>query len=55
LVGAREESCLTVAFDTLGYLTQYPDVAAANVNPLDHFLLVGIYERRLAVTDGAFG
>jgi hypothetical protein len=25
-------------FDTLGYLAANPDVAAARVNPLDHFL-----------------
>ena len=41
-------------FDTLGYLAANPDVAAAGVNPLDHFLQFGIYEGRQAVNDGLF-
>jgi len=31
-----------------------PDVAAARLNPLDHFLNFGIYEGRAAVNDGVF-
>ena len=41
-------------FDTLGYLAANPDVAAADVNPLDHFLTFGIYEGRQIVNDGLF-
>ena len=44
----------SAAFDTLGYLAANPDVAAAHINPLDHFLLSGIYEGRDAVSDGPF-
>jgi hypothetical protein len=32
--------------DTVGYLAANPDVAAAHVDPLDHFLRSGIYEGR---------
>jgi serralysin len=39
-------------FDTLGYLAANPDVAAAGVDPLEHFLSFGIYEGRQAVNDG---
>jgi len=42
----------SAVFDTLGYLAANPDVDAANVNPLDHFLKFGIYEGRTAVNDG---
>jgi hypothetical protein len=43
---------VSAGFDTLGYLAANPDVAAAHVNPLDHFLQNGIYEGRAAVNDG---
>ena len=33
-------------FDVNGYLANYPDVAAANVNPLDHYNLFGWHEGR---------
>jgi len=33
-------------------LAANPDVAAAHVNPLDHFLQNGIYEGRVAINDG---
>jgi serralysin len=33
-------------FSTNGYLTGYPDVAAANINPLQHFLQNGMAEGR---------
>ena len=36
------------------YLRHNPDVAAAHINPLDHFLTFGIYEGRQAVDDGLF-
>jgi Ca2+-binding RTX toxin-like protein len=48
-------------FDTTGYLMAYPDVAAnpdvaaAGVNPLAHFLEFGVHEGRLALGDGLFG
>jgi hypothetical protein len=32
-----------------------PDIAAANVNPLEHFLRFGIYQGRNAVNDGMWG
>ena len=41
-------------FDTLGYLAANPDVAAADVNPLEHFLAFGIYQGRSAVGDGVW-
>jgi len=41
----------SAAFDTNGYLAANPDVAAGHVNPLDHYLLNGIYEGRAAVND----
>ena len=39
-------------FDTLHYIAAYPDIAAAHVNPLDHYLNNGIYEGRSAFGDG---
>ena len=33
-------------FDTAGYLATYTDVAAAGVNPLDHYNLLGWHEGR---------
>lgn len=36
----------TVVFDSLYYLAQNPDVAAANVSPLEHYLLFGQDEGR---------
>jgi len=37
------------------YLAAYPDVQAAHVNPLAHFLQYGIHEGRQAFADGHFG
>jgi len=37
------------------YLAAYADVAAANVNPLEHYLTFGIYEGRSAFGDGVWG
>ena len=36
----------SVDFDTTAYLAAYPDVAAANINPLVHFLQFGQHEGR---------
>ena len=33
-------------FDTAGYLAAYTDVAAAHINPLDHYNLAGWHEGR---------
>jgi hypothetical protein len=33
-------------FDTAGYLANYADVAAANVNPFDHYNIFGWHEGR---------
>ncbi len=44
----------SAGFDTRGYLAAHPDVAAANINPLDHYLMFGIYEGRQPVNDGAW-
>jgi serralysin len=52
LVGWHEGRDPSAAFDTLGYLSANPDLAAANVNPLAHFLNSGIYECRQPVNDG---
>ena len=45
----------SASFDTLGYLAANPDVAAAGVNPLDHYLKYGIYEGRQLGNDGMWG
>jgi serralysin len=45
----------SIAFDTAGYLSANPDVAAAGINPLDHFLQFGIHEGRPPVNDGVWG
>ena len=42
-------------FDTAAYLAAYPDVAAAGVNPLLHYLVSGMHEGRSAFADGVFG
>ena len=42
-------------FDTAGYLNANTDVAAAQINPLVHFLQAGHYEGRLAIADGVWG
>lgn len=33
-------------FEPLTYLVRYPDILAARVNPVDHYLRRGVYERR---------
>jgi serralysin len=54
LFGWREGRDPSASFDTLGYLAANPDVAAAGVNPLDHYLQSGIYEGRTAANDGVW-
>jgi serralysin len=49
--GWKEGRDPSSSFDTLGYLAANPDVAAAHVNPLDHFMQNGIYEGRAVVSD----
>lgn len=44
--GRFEGSDPHASFDTSFYLSQYPDVAAAGVNPFDHFLANGSLEDR---------
>jgi glycosyltransferase involved in cell wall biosynthesis len=44
--GSRPHFDPSPAFDTKWYLEQYPDVAAAHVNPLVHFFTVGAVEGR---------
>jgi serralysin len=38
----------------IGHLAANPDVAAAGMNPLDHYLMFGIYEGRTPVSDGVW-
>ena len=45
----------SVDFDTTSYLAAYPDVAAAHVDPLVHFLQFGIHEGRSPFADGVWG
>jgi hypothetical protein len=40
--------------DTRAYLAAYSDVAAADIDPLQHFLQFGIYEGRSSFGDGVF-
>jgi serralysin len=51
-IGWTEGRDASIWFDTRGYLADNPDVAAAGMNPLEHFLQSGIYEGRQAVNDG---
>jgi hypothetical protein len=44
-----------VSFDTGDYLAANPDVAAAGVNPLLHYLALGIHEGRSSHADGVWG
>jgi hypothetical protein len=50
--GWKEGRDASLSFDTLGYLAANLDVAVAGINPLQHFMLFGIYEGREAVADG---
>ena len=43
------------AFDPAQYLAAYPDVAAAHVDPLLHYLHYGQNEGRVAIADGLWG
>ena len=55
MFGWHEGRDPSVAFDTTSYLAAYPDVAAADVNPLQHFLQFGMHEGRSAFADGVWG
>ncbi|WP_422018784.1 beta strand repeat-containing protein [Roseibium sp.] len=48
--GRFEGSNPTASFNTNEYLNTYPDVAAAGVNPFDHFLEFGSLEGRVPFT-----
>jgi hypothetical protein len=52
--GWREGRDPSRAFDTATYLSQNPDVAAAQINPLTLYLQVGASEGRIAFNDGVF-
>src|SRR5208337_3355284 len=43
---ARRRVAATGLFDPEFYLSRYPDVAAAQIDPLDHYLLCGRAEKR---------
>ena len=45
-MGWKEGRNPNAYFDTLGYLQTYTDVAAAGINPLDHYHLDGWQEHR---------
>ena len=47
----------SVNFDTKQYLAAYPDIAAAHIDPLTHFLRHGycVVEGRSSFADGHFG
>jgi serralysin len=54
MFGWHEGRDPSAGFDTLGYLAANPDVAAAGVDPLAHYLHFGIYEGRSVVNDGTW-
>ena len=47
IFGFKEGRNPNATFDVNFYLSQYPDVQAAGVNPLQHFLQFGIFENRV--------
>ena len=53
--GFQEARDPSVGFDTPAYRTAYPDVAAANIDPLAHFLDFGRHEGRSPFADGVLG
>jgi hypothetical protein len=55
LVGWKAGLEPLVDFDTTSYLAAYPDVAAANVNPLVHALAFGQREDCSPFADGVWG
>jgi hypothetical protein len=55
IFGWHEGGDPATGFDTTAYLAAYADVAAANVNPLGHYLAFGIYEGRSTFGDGVWG
>ena len=44
--GWREGRDPSPVFDTSAYLAANPDIAAAGLDPLDHYLRFGVYEGR---------
>ena len=55
MFGWHEGRDPSVGFDTTSYLAAYPDVAAAGVNPLVHYLRFGDTEGRSTFADGVWG
>lgn len=53
--GWREGRDPSAAFDTKAYLSHNTDIAAAQVEPMLHYLQFGAAEGRLAYADGLFG
>ena len=53
--GWKEGRDPSVNFDTKNYLSHYPDVAGAHIDPLAHFLQSGLQEGRSAFADGVWG
>jgi hypothetical protein len=51
-VGAQGGADPSPLFSTKSYLSRYPDVAAAKMNPLVHYLFHGVEEGRLAAASG---
>ena len=51
--GGREGRAPSLYFDAARYLEENPDVADAGMNPLDHYLMHGLYEGRSAYTISA--
>jgi hypothetical protein len=53
-IGFREGRDPSGAFDTSSYSRRTATVAAAGIDPLQHYLQFGIYEGRSAFADGMF-
>jgi hypothetical protein len=53
--GWKEGRDPSTSFDSLTYLSTYTDVAAAKIDPMQHFLQDGLYEGRSTFADGTFG
>jgi serralysin len=44
----------SVNLDTIAYLAANPDIAAARIDPLVHYLQLGIHENRATFADGVW-
>lgn len=53
--GWKEGRDPSTQFDTHQYLAHYTDVAAAHMDPLQHYLDYGAWENRVTFGDGKFG